>query len=242
MSGKAFSDMRPQIVQSFFVLAIQRAFAEHRLYPWTEDRSISKLYVQTSMAENAKESGIHPAIIIDSGNLSFNNDSLGNRASVEVHKMYLVKENLTYTVSGSIAFICRCESKISAENLAYELSSFLTIAKNSVGKVLQLQLLSMPQQSKAMPVSASGGSTLYEAQVQVSYSYAVNLEVTPVDLGPVLDDVLSQLSPNSPIIGDGGVGGTFTGGQTGNWGGTGEPGGGDAIDDGDVAMAFSAKK
>ena len=241
MSGKAFSDMRPQIVQSFFVLATQRAFAEHSMYPWNENRGTSKILIQSSMAEDAKESGIHPAIIIDSGNLNFNNDSIGNRSSVARYKEYLIKEVLTYTVSGSITFTCRCESKIASENLAYELSSFLVITRNSIGKVLQLQQLSMPQQSKAIPVIISGGHTLYEAHVQVGYNYVASTVVTPVDFGPLLADVISSISPNSPIPGAGGVGGTYTGGETGNWGGTGEPGGGDAIDDGRAAIGFSAK-
>jgi hypothetical protein len=221
MSGKAFSDMRPQIVQAFFCLVLQYAFINHQNYPWNADRRTTQLVIQTAIAENSRETGIHPAIIVDQGQLSFNNDSIGNKAYLERYKEYLIKETISYTVSGNITMHCIGEAKISAENLAYEVSTFLVTARNSVGKILQLQNLSMPQQSRANPISREGGDTLYDCQVAVNYSYAVSSIVTPVDLGPLLTDVLAQPGIATPVIGGGGIGGTGTGGVSGNWGGDG---------------------
>lgn len=203
MSGKAFVNMSPQIVQAFFCLVMQYAFTGHSQYPWTPDPRTSGIAIHTSMAENLKEAEPHPAILVEQGGLRFNNDSVGNRADFARHKEYLVKENLQFTVNGSMALHAVTESKLASENLAYFIASFLSLSHNSMVNTLQLQYLSMPQISPVRPINREGGDTTYDATVSVEYVYAVRKSITPLDLGPLLDDILLVPDLANPILGSG---------------------------------------
>ena len=229
----AFPNITPQLIQAFFCLALQFAYKDHPEHPWSPNEQTASMYILTDMAEDAKTVNIRPTVIVENQGLAFNNDSIGNVDGIERHKEYLIKHSTQFTVSGTMVLQCIADAKIAAEELAYETALFMAAVRSHLEPVLKLQYLSMPQVSKASPIAREGGVTAFACQVVISYSYALKRAQTPVDLGPLLSTLdFSTIPTSNPVLGGGGIGGTYTGGITGNWGGIGGPGGGDYIDDG----------
>ena len=232
--------MTPRIVRVFVIVALQRYFANHPEYPWVADRSATSIFIQADMAEDARETNINPAVIVESSGLQYSNDSIGNAAYFAQYKQAYVEEYYQFLARGSFSVHCLAESDDASEELGFEIAMFLQSLKPTVGEILQLQEFSMPSQSKPQLVQHDTWAGHYDTIVSVNYSFAIKRKHTPIDKGVLLTEINTYLNTPDPVVtpGNGEQGGTYTGGENGNYGGKGGLSGGDGVDDGVVNLAI----
>ena len=226
--------MTPRIVRVFAIVALQRYFANHPEYPWKQDRSETQIFIQPDMAEDVRERNINPAIIVESSGHRYGNESIGNVAHAAQYKEAYVEEIFQFLVEGSINIHCLAESDDAAEELGFEVAILMQSLRQTAAEIMQIQTLSMPQQSKPQLIQRDTWAGHYDCVVSFGYSFAVRRKHTPIDKGVLLNEINSYIGLEPPTLqpGTGETGGTNTGGQNGNWGGTGGILGGDGVDDG----------
>ena len=249
--GKAFSKMTPRIVRAFTIVTLQRYFSTHPEYTWTPDRSKTELFIQSDFAEDTRLQNIDPILVVEGSGVSYqNNGTTNNLANFDVVKMYQLETYHQFLAEGSINIHCIAAASDAAEELAFEVAMFVQSMRMFAGEMLQLQQITMPQQSKAQLMNRDEWSGNYDSVVSFGYSFAIRRKHTPVDPGEILKEIEAYIhTPNKdktdaegkPINNTGETGGTSTGGQSGNWGGNGgsDPVHGvDGVDDGWVSIAL----
>lgn len=221
-------------------MALRNYFKKHPEYPWQEDRNKTQIFIQAGNAEDVPEHNINPAVIVENGSTTqFDNTALGtNYSAMTSYKMAYTEFLSSFLVRGSVQIHCIAEAEDASEELAYEIALFMQSLKHISGLVLQLQELSAPAMSVPQRINGGTWSGNYDTVIMVSYAYSIKQKFTPIDLGPLLKDIQTMLDNDGDSGFKGGVGGTNTGGQSGNWGGTGKKGGGDSYDDNNVTLKF----
>lgn len=237
--------MTPRIVRALVIVALQKYFINHTEYPWQSDRSKTSIFIQADYAEDTREHNVNPMIVVESTGISFSSDSTGgNLAHLDRYKEAYVEEYFQFLANGGLNIHCIAEGDDAAEELGFEVAMFITSLKPTLADILQIQYLSMPSQSKPQVVRRDDWQGEYDCIVSFNYAFAIKQRHIPIDKGELLADILFYLDPSNITLqeGTGELGGTSTGGQNGNWGGTGgiNPAEGtDGVDDGTVTLQIS---
>ena len=214
--------LTPRIIEAFFIVALQQYFASHATYPWSRDQQKTAIAVQSAYAEDTREQNLLPGIFVETGSVSIGNETVGNLAHFNVYHDYLIEQLVNLTINGSIAIHCVAESKIETAELAFEVAMFLQGVRTTLADMVQLQFLSTPSISASGIHSREGSVTTFDTVVSLNYAFTAQRKVTPIDRGVLLTEINTYInSPADIAAAGGGIGGTNTGGQTGNWGGVG---------------------
>lgn len=264
--GKSYSKLTPRIVNTFFTLALQQYFRTHPEYPWSPYDNKTLIDITPDYIEDDDmEKGL-PLIIVQNGPSSIEPAgvgtgmySTGSRAvmldNIVTHKDGVWDTKLQFTINSQTQIQVIATSKDDVDELAFDIAMFMLMLKYSVANILQLQFVGSPQQSPAQQMTQVGWQGKYMSSIIVPYTYTIARQWMPIDFGPVLTAIETAMTPvnkgTTPKPGDtdlkgnpiniGGVGATNTGGQNGNWGGTGgvspDPVA-DGIDDNCVDLRF----
>lgn len=244
--GKSYSKLTPRIVNTFFTLSLQQYFRTHPEYPWSPYDNKTLIDITPDYIEDDNmEKGL-PLIIIQNGSSSLEPSGIGNGIynsggrEILLNGEKTVKDGvwdtkLQFTVNSHTQIQVIATSKDDVDELAFEIAMFMLMLKYSVANILQIQFVGNPQQSPAQQMTQVGWQGKYMATVMVPYTFTIARRWLPIDFGPVLAAIETELSPvnkgTTPKPGDvdfngdpiniGGVGATNSGGQNGNWGGTG---------------------
>lgn len=227
--------------------ALRNYFTNHSEYPWLIDRAKTSIFIQTDYAEDSREHNVNPMIIVESSGVQYSNDAIGNVAHVQQYKEAYVQTWFQFLTRGSINIHCIAEGDDASEELAFEVAMLLQSIKSLAGEILELQELTMPVQSKPQVIQRGNWQGEYDSVVSVNYAFAIKRRHVPIDKGALLSDIYFYLDPTDITLqpGTGETGGTNTGGQNGNYGGTGgiNPEEGiDGVDDGFVTLQISVNE
>lgn len=268
--GKSFSKLTPRIANTFFTLALQQYFRTHCEYPWDPRDNITQCDITPDFIEDDNMQKGVPLIIVQNGPVSIEPAGFGNglyhtndrEVILNGHretKPGIQDSRLQFTVNSSTQVHVITQSKDDADELAFEISMFMLMLKYMVGNILQLQYVGSPQISPAQQMGQTGWIGRYMVSVHIPYAFTLVRRWMPLDEGVLLTAIETALTPvnngESPKPGDldengnpiniGGVGGTNTGGQNGNWGGQGGVSSdytADGIDDNWVNLRFKVTK
>lgn len=260
--GKSFSKLTPRIVNTLFLVALQKYFTGHKEYPGDDDPDMQYplgIEILTDFPEDLRKKAQFPALVIQGTDVTFNQDGIGNMQHLhpykevnlegkEITKAAFIEEWLQFTLNSAVQIHCIAESRDACDELAFEVAVFMVGVKHQIGDILQIQYTSMPHQSAPQLMSRDGWRGAYDSVVTIPYVFTLRRLHSPVDLGPVLNSVETILDPvhkpGDPLPGEGdkdhngddinigGTGGTGTGGENGNWGGSGGITDGDPTADG----------
>lgn len=188
--GKAFSKMTPRIARVFFIVALQNYFKDHPEYKWSPDTNKTDLYIRTDYAEDARYQNIDPQIVVEGGSIRYSSSSIGNNiADYNIINSYQTETYHQFLAESNINIHCLASSSDTAEELGFEVAMFMQSLKNLTATVLQIQNMSMPQQSKPQLTSRTEAAGKYDSVVSMSYSFALMRKYTPLDAGTILNGI-----------------------------------------------------
>ena len=195
--------MSPRICRTLFTVLLQRYFRQHPEYKWDKDRTKTKVFIQAAEAIGARESNIIPSILVDSGGFSLADAGVGNSTlkMMQMPTLYQYQDFKQCGVRTSITLSCLADTAIDAEQLAWDLSTFLIAIKTTILEVTGAQYLALPQVSKAAKTLRNDWANCFEAQIMLSLELAVQVSVTPIDKGELLREI--NLVLDSDIDDDG---------------------------------------
>lgn len=269
--GKSFSRLSPRIVNTLFICFLQNYFRDHPEYVWNPDTSLTNIDIAPEHAEDDQLQKGKPQIVVANGpsmispTSGFNSgtsrvyNQLGYMDNKLVEKEYIWDMKQQFLISSSTNIHVYSLTKDDADELAYEVAIAMELCRPLIANILQIQNIGDAQISPAQSVGQTGWNSQFMAVVSFSYSYTLARMWQPVDSGELLRNIQTVLTPankeTTPQPGDkdekgndiniGEVGGTNTGGQNGNWGGTGgvsKDYTADGIDDNVVNLRFKVTK
>ena len=204
--GKSFSKLTPRIVNTFFILALQKYFSTHPEYPWSPEDSNTQIDLATDYDEEDFKQKSLPLIVVQNGPTMISAAGVGTGTQYTGPRKELRDGELTelpgiwdrkatYLINSSVNFRVVAGSKDDVEEIAFELGLFLMSLKYTVANVLQIQNIDSPQIQPPQPIKQDGWANQYVAHVYVSYSYILSRVWMPVDYGPLLTGIETKLTP-----------------------------------------------
>lgn len=208
------------------------------------------MFIQSDFAKDSRYQNIDPILVVEGGNITYSQSGLtNNMISMASPNLYQTTTEHQFLAESTINIHCICSASDAAEELGFEVAMFAQSMRLVAAEMLQVQNISMPQQSKAQMMGGNDWGGKFDSVVSFGYSFALRRRHKPVDPGELLkiiefymthplDTPLpGQLDANGNPVVPGQKGGTNTGGQNGNWGGEGgvndTPGNvADGLDDG----------
>ncbi len=268
--GKSFSRLSPRIINTLFLCFLQNYFRNHAEYVWDPDVSLTQIDIAPEYAEDDNLQKGMPLIVVENGPTmispaGFNSgtdrvfNQLGYVNGKLVEKEYVWDMKQQFNINSSTSIHVHSPNKDDADELAYEVAIAIELCRPLIANILQIQNISDAQISPAAKTGQTGWNSQFMSMVSFSYSYTLARIWQPVDSGELLKSIETVLTPvnggTTPKPGDkdekgndiniGNVGGTNSGGQNGNWGGTGGVSSdytADGIDDNVVNLRFKVTK
>lgn len=268
--GKSFSRLSPRIINTLFLCFLQNYFRNHVEYVWNPDASLTQIDIAPEYAEDDNLQKGMPLIVVENGPTmvspaGFNGgtdrvfNQLGYVNGKLIEKEYIWDMKQQFNINSSTSIHVHSPNKDDADELAYEVAIAIELCRPLIANILQIQNISDAQISPAAKTGQTGWNSQFMAMVSFSYSYTLARMWQPVDSGELLKSIETVLTPvnggTTPKPGDkdekgndiniGNVGGTNSGGQNGNWGGTGGVSSdytADGIDDNVVNLRFKVAK
>lgn len=269
--GKSFSKLTPRIATTLIISALKKYFTGHSEFPWTNDPATSNLAILSDYPEDNQQEVKVPTLVVQGGDVAFNQDGIGNMQHLLpwqerntsgdiITKYAFIEEWLQFTLQSTVQIHCLTNSRDSADELGFEVGIFMVHLKHQLGDILQLQYLSMPQQTAPHVIAREGWTGTWDSTVALQYTFTLRRKHQPVDLGEPLRSIETTLDPvhpkgtpppsagdkdhNGNPINTSDTGGTGTGGENGNWGGKGGVSTdetADCIDDGWITLRFRVR-
>ena len=246
------------------IVSLQSYFRDHPEYRWSEDERKTQIRIQSDFAKDARDRNLDPMVVVQGGDISYASTGIGNNIAygASVKNMYQMESCNQFTADSNVNIHCIASAPDAAEEMGFEVAMYFQSLRSNIGNILQLQNISMPRQSKPQQMGGEEWAGNFDSVVSFSYSFAIRRKHTPVDPGELLKAIEFYLEhePTVPREGDkdkdgkpintSEKGGTNTGGNNGNWGGTGLhdtsklPSGSttDGIDDGSITLTLNINK
>lgn len=204
--GKSFSRLSPRIVNTFFILALQKYFSTHPEYPWSPDDSKTQLDLAVDFdEEDFKQKGL-PLVVVQNGPSMISPAGVGSgtqftgprqelKDGIRTELQGIWDRKATYVINSSVNIRIVAGSKDDVEELSFEVALFLLSLKYTIANVLQIQNIGSPQIQPPQPIKQDGWSNVYAAHIYVDYSYILSRIWQPVDYGPVLKSIETVMTP-----------------------------------------------
>jgi hypothetical protein len=198
--------MTPRYVRAFLLAALCFYFKGHAEYPYFDDERKTSIIITDSEPENAQYMAQYPSVVVQGGGAQFNNDGVGSNLAdfAFPKKDYRTVRTQQFTVSGSLSIHIICDSCVDSEEIANEIGVFLSSVRPVALSMLQLQHLSAVTQGETKAYKRIGQDVIHITTLSLNYVYAVRVQVTPIDPGPLLEYVdIIMKSKKGPIYTDG---------------------------------------